>query len=289
MGFKARECPKCGGSIEYVSGTWTCLFCGTPFDPIPENKHEEAKPDPTDTPTPSPAQNAVSSPEPANEKHSPLTAIVAIVIGLIVCTFVYSWFCNGRDSWNLSDLAGYTTTTSAENTTVASSASRKKGGDMDESSGPTRVFLTNLDPYTYSSGGFPFFDIYSGEEDIFANRYQCGFRGHKSPSDGESYAIWRLDGLYETLEFTLAIADSDRGNAGSGAIYIYGDGVLLFSRDNITCETKTERISLDVTGCCDLTIELYGSTIPCAGVTGWISLWPMAADLILYKDVERGL
>ena len=126
------------------------------------------------------------------------------------------------------------------------------------------VLLTNLKPWTYTGGrsfnGSGTLTERANVEDIFGNKYQIAFITQENKSNGERSQTYRLDGQYNTLDFTIAISDlSTRGKVGNGSIYVIGDGRLLFSRTDITAEFESEYVSIDISGIKDLTIEMYGS------------------------------
>ncbi len=143
---------------------------------------------------------------------------------------------------------------------------------------PDRVPLSTLTPYTYVS---PFDSLPYGEhhdvEDIFGNSHSVVFRPYYEVSNGESKVKYRLDSEYTRFEFTLAIWSVERGNPGKGCLKIYSDDKLLFERNDITSDSETEHIELDITGCKDLIIEFY------KGEKNFSSVSPMMCDPELYR------
>jgi len=126
------------------------------------------------------------------------------------------------------------------------------------------VSLISLAPWTYTgkkaSYGSGVLTEYADVEDIFGNYYRYSFHSNAEEVNGENSQTYRLDGQYSTLEFTVAIPSYSKGSTGTGSLYIYGDGALIFSRTDVTSSYETEFVSLDISGVKDLKIEMYGNS-----------------------------
>ena len=215
------------------------------------------------------------------------------ILAIVICSFVGLFLLiaaivgNANNTSNRTKADGYASYYGANPENNINEISAEDNSDIvpteEYSAEPDYVYLTSLSPYTHSAGGFPFFDVYSGDKDIFGNVYTTGFQGHLSSCDGEAYVIYRLNGEYSQFVFTLAIDSADCGNQGEGSMFVYADDELVFERNRITSDTETETITINISGVKDLRIEIYGQTTPEVSITGFSSVWPMMADPILYR------
>ena len=116
------------------------------------------------------------------------------------------------------------------------------------------VDLTSLTPY-YEGYISVFTD---GATDIMGNYYSTGIRGYMDTSWDNCYNIWDIGGRYNILTATGIVFEEEKGSSCVGSYKIYGDGVLLYERNNISSQTKPYTIEVDITGVTDLKIEMYG-------------------------------
>jgi len=258
MSIVEAKCPNCGGSlfIDPINRA-TCQYCGSHF--IWEGGRLK-----TDVPN---YHNTSTYSNPV-KSYSWVPFVIAVSIGLIGIATINS-------------IADTQSTTGTTESSIIQTEDHST--DSDTPVELSMCYLTSLTPYTYSTNGFPFYDIYNGEEDIFGNSYTTGFEGHLDPVDGEASITYRLRGEYSRLDFYLAVPASCRAEPGSGIIRVYSDNTLIFDRSDITSDSETELVSLDITGTTNLTIEMYGYKEPEISIIGFAAMWPMMADPILYR------
>lgn len=123
------------------------------------------------------------------------------------------------------------------------------------------VDLTSLTHYAESGVVYTFTD---GADDTAGNHYSSGFYGSfprsgaDSHRDGECSLTWDIGGKYNKLTATGIVFDSSKGSSYTASFKIWGDGILLYAKDNITSDTKPYQIEVDITGVTDLKLEMYG-------------------------------
>lgn len=123
------------------------------------------------------------------------------------------------------------------------------------------IDLTNLTPFAESGSVYTFTD---GAKDTMGNHYNSGFYGSFTRSgwdshpDGECSLTWDIGGEYNKLTATGIVLDSSKGSSSVASFKIWGDGILLYEKDNITSDTKPYQIEIDITGVTDLKLEMYG-------------------------------
>lgn len=139
------------------------------------------------------------------------------------------------------------------------------------------VDLTSLTPYF--EGVIDAFT--DGIKDTMGNTYRTGMRGYMSTSDSsrfDCFHIWDIGCQYNTLTATGIIREGDKGSRCEGCYRIYGDGILLYERNNIGSTTKPYSIEVDITGVTDLKIEMYGE-----GNMGTGGMDSVLVDVMLHK------
>ncbi|MBR5974592.1 MAG: NPCBM/NEW2 domain-containing protein [Clostridiales bacterium] len=281
--IRSRTCPNCGAQYDVRNGYYHCPYCNSTFDILPDES-EVVRHTPTfETRENSPA-SLPSVPSQANIPSHSLNdgfSFAAIACGVIAVIVIISIFNLGKkkDSWTLSDNANRNGNT--ENT-ISNGSSSHKPSDTNaaQPTVPDHVYLTSIEPYTYSTNSFPFYELCDGSKDIFGNAYSTGIRANK----GEASVSYRLDSAYRFFTFTLAVDEYEKSNKDvEGSVRVYADGVIIFERVGITSDFETESVSLDVSGTKDLTIELYGDYVTEASITGFRTLYPMICDPILYR------
>lgn len=123
------------------------------------------------------------------------------------------------------------------------------------------VNLTSLTPFATSGVVYSFTD---GATDTMGNHYNSGFYGSFSKSGLASYAneecslTWDIGGKYNKLTAIGIVFDSSKGSSSVASYRIWGDGILLYEKDNITSDTKPYEVEVDITGVTDLKLEMYG-------------------------------
>lgn len=115
------------------------------------------------------------------------------------------------------------------------------------------ISLFSLTPYTYSETKPAH---YKNMKDTLGNNYADAWQGFGKESDGGSSVTYDIGKRYNTLTGTIIVREDDKGEPDAASIRIYGDGVLLYEKTNITSDTKPIPIQLDVTNVTDLKIEL---------------------------------
>ena len=143
------------------------------------------------------------------------------------------------------------------------------------------VDLTTLNPY-YTSNNY--FEVVSGIKDTMGNKYNTGilsFADHINGrwSGGETYWVWDIGGKYNKLTATGIIREEDKGDSLnlSGLVKIYGDGRLLYEKNNITSNTKPYYINVNISGVRDLKLEMYGQS----SELGWSGIDTVLVDIML--------
>lgn len=124
-----------------------------------------------------------------------------------------------------------------------------------------QISLLDLTPYTCTPEksyglGYPIkaeYDIV----DVFGNKYATALWSYMERKDGERSMTYRLDGKYDTLEGVLAVANGAQGSSGTASIYIYADGVCVYSMEEFTSDMDSLEVSVDLTGVKDIKLEMY--------------------------------
>lgn len=104
------------------------------------------------------------------------------------------------------------------------------------------VNLTSLIPFAESGVVYSFMD---GVNDTMGNHYNSGFYGSfprsgwDSHTDGECSLTWDIGGKYNKLTAIGIVLDSSKGSSSVASYRIWGDGILLYEKDNITSDTKS--------------------------------------------------
>ena len=143
------------------------------------------------------------------------------------------------------------------------------------------VDLTTLNPY-YTSNKY--FEVVSGIKDTLGNKYKTGIRSFADHiggrwSGGETYWVWDIGGKYNKLTATGIIRNEDKGASLNlnGLVRIYGDGRLLYEKNNITSNTKPYYINVNISGVKDLKLEMYGQS----SELGWSGINTVLVDIML--------
>ncbi len=141
------------------------------------------------------------------------------------------------------------------------------------------VDLTSLNPYYEGKIQV----IKNGITDTLGNHYRSGLRGYIAPGDVDRYKascfnIWDIGGEFKKLTAKGIIRESDKGSPYTGSYRIYGDGKLLYQRDEIGSMTKPYDIEVDVSGVTDLKIEMYGN-----GNAGTSGINSVLVDIQLHR------
>ena len=143
------------------------------------------------------------------------------------------------------------------------------------------IDLTTLIPY-YKSNNY--FEVVSGITDTLGNKYNTGIRSYADHiggrwSGGETYWVWDIGGKYNKLTATGIIRNEDKGASInlSGLVRIYGDGRLLYEKNNITSNTKPYYINVNISGVRDLKLEMYGQS----SELGWSGIDTVLVDIML--------
>ncbi len=118
---------------------------------------------------------------------------------------------------------------------------------------PKSISLLSLEPYT----SMPFQEADYSIEDLYGTKYNCAIYTWEEKENGPTYCTYRLNSAYSELRFVSGVVSWGRGVQGTASILIVGDGKELYSRE-LTCESDSLDVKLDVSGIKDLTIELYG-------------------------------
>lgn len=135
------------------------------------------------------------------------------------------------------------------------------------------VSLLDMKPYTYER------EQYSTDSDVtdnMGNTYDKVLRLANGYHDiSSTYAINKQ---YNVLTGTVAVPDYYKGRTEAVHIKIYGDGKLLWEKNNITGSVKPFPFSVDITGVTDLKIQMPGNE-------GW-SFYVYAANVQLQRTVK---
>lgn len=133
--------------------------------------------------------------------------------------------------------------------------------EYDPDSSPTeyspqfRYLYSDLEPF-HETNGF-FYD--ANFEDVFGNSYSSGIVGYQDRSEGESYQLYKIDQVYDTLSFTaVARCYSNASEKYKAYIYIYADDKIIYSNENLNVFYYPQDVILNIQGCDVLKIELYG-------------------------------
>lgn len=133
--------------------------------------------------------------------------------------------------------------------------------EYDPNSSPTeyspqfRYLYSDLEPF-HETNGF-FYD--ANFEDVFGNSYSSGIVGYQDRSEGESYQLYKIDQVYDTLSFTaVARCYSNASEKYKAYIYIYADDKIIYSNENLNVFYYPQDVILNIQGCDVLKIELYG-------------------------------
>lgn len=113
------------------------------------------------------------------------------------------------------------------------------------------VDLTTLNYYTYDHK----LGYYDSVTDIFGNTYSNAFYGYSKGGQSQTYDLGKK---YNVLTAKIIVPENCKGSSYSGKILIYGDGKLIYRKDNIKSTSRPIDINVDVSGVTDLKIEMYG-------------------------------
>ena len=221
----------------------------------------------------------------SHTNHSLLRSIIAAVLALgcfvspllAASAFADGWYCPscGRnDDGYFCPKDGIRKPSGLDSTSVGG-VSKYDAKDLDAVYAP--VDLTSLTPYF--EGVIDAFT--DGIKDTMGNTYRTGIRGYMSSSDGsrfDCFHIWDIGCQYNTLTATGIICENDKGSRCEGCYRIYGDGILLYEKNNIGSTTKPYSIEVDITGVTDLKIEMYGE-----GNMGTGGMDSVLVDVMLHK------
>ena len=114
--------------------------------------------------------------------------------------------------------------------------------------------------------------------DTYGDVYYTGIRGYMEEDYEDSYVIWALNGDYKKLSARVIVRQEDRESEYTGAIRIYGDGTLLFERNNIDSSTPPYDIEIDVENVRELRVEMTGD-----GNMGLYGINSVLVNTLLHK------
>jgi tetratricopeptide (TPR) repeat protein len=119
------------------------------------------------------------------------------------------------------------------------------------------VDLTSIEPYAQNGSMEIGTD---GITDTLGNHYDTYLRGYMDNDDfeGGSYYVWDIGKKYSTLTAIGIAPDWSKGSSYTCSFKIYGDGRTLYSKSNISADTKPFSVVVDITGITDLKVEMYG-------------------------------
>lgn len=170
------------------------------------------------------------------------------------------------------------------NQTVPESKTVEKSAESGSANNKQRaisdvVDLTSITPFY--EGTIEVFK--NGITDTLGNRYSTGLRGYMSPGDTDKYNVscynvWDIGGEFKQLTAKGIIREKDKGSSYTGSYRIYGDGKLLYQRDQIDSMTKPYGITVDITGVTDLKIEMFGN-----GNAGTSGINSVLVDIMLHR------
>lgn len=195
-------------------------------------------------------------------KKTKTTTAGLFAMGLILTSIFILWF-SVRNNWAI------TSATPNSDTITSSIDTSSSVRTTDTSYAPVEKSLLSLTPWT----NMPFIEANYIMEDIFGTQYDNCIYSMEEKSDGKGYCTYRLNYEYTNLQFISGIVSYGRGDPGTATIRVLGDGEELYSRE-LTCESESVEVILNVSGVKDLTIELYGVSEPEVSLRGSTSLYP---------------
>lgn len=295
MAYFFNKCPSCGYDLKWydmetAEPTGVCDHCGSVYDShgdrvFPQQPNNGLNNDPE-------YQNSSLVRKASKDTGKLVKTLIIAAAAFLAIPALVLIVCIVFSSNKSKPVGGPEETTS---TTAYARGENNDGGWIEEVSSdntddpyedveeslPSRVALSSMKPYTYSSPNYSNpYDHWNDQYDIFGRCFQDVYYPNFEKYEGESSCTYRLGRQFSSFEFTLAIVEFQRGNAtgAGGSMYIYGDGELLFLREGIRSDHETETLTISVAGVKDLRIELYADKEQVLA-----SVNPMMCDPVLYR------
>lgn len=100
------------------------------------------------------------------------------------------------------------------------------------------------------------FVLYDHVTDTLGNTYTGGLGGKKE--DGTSWQEYWLDGRYAEISGAVAAAREAAVPSGSEALFLYGDGALLYQSQPLAAGSQSQEFSVDLSGVQVLRVAIEG-------------------------------